>query len=41
MKKTGGLQKEVGKRIQAGWAGWRKFTGSMCDIQGKDAQDDD
>ena len=31
VQKTGGSDKEVSKRIQAGWAAWRKITGVMCD----------
>ena len=27
----GGMEKEVAKRIQAGWGAWRKVTGIMCD----------
>ena len=27
----GGTEKEVAKRIQAGWGAWRKVTGIMCE----------
>ena len=27
----GGSEKEVTKRVQAGWRGWKKITGVMCD----------
>ena len=31
IQEDGGSDKEVSKRIQAGWNGWRKITGIMCD----------
>ena len=30
VQEDGGSGKEVRKRIQAGWNGWRKVTGMMC-----------
>ena len=31
VQKDGGVEKEVAKRVQAGWGAWRKITGMMCD----------
>jgi len=31
IQEDGGSDKEVTKKIQAGWNGWRKITGIMCD----------
>ena len=31
VQKDGGEEKEVAKRVQAGWGAWRKITGVMCD----------
>ena len=31
VQQSGGSEREVAKRIQAGWAAWRKITGVMCD----------
>ena len=31
VQQSGGSDKEVVKRIQAGWAAWRRITGVMCD----------
>ena len=28
---SGGMDREIGNRIQAGWASWRKCSGVMCD----------
>ncbi|XP_033111638.1 uncharacterized protein LOC117112637 [Anneissia japonica] len=30
MKNNGGCDKEVKKRVQAGWNGWRRVTGVIC-----------
>ncbi|KAL7841080.1 hypothetical protein SRHO_G00247710 [Serrasalmus rhombeus] len=31
MKSNGQCKKEVKKRVQAGWSGWRRVSGLMCD----------
>ena len=31
MQENGGCEREVKKRIQAGWNGWRKVSGVICD----------
>ena len=31
VQEDGGAEKEVGKRIQVGWNGWRKMIGVLCD----------
>ena len=31
VQEDGGSDKEVTKRIQAGWGAWKKITGVMCD----------
>ena len=31
MEQSGGTDREVAKRIQAGWTAWRKITGVLCD----------
>ena len=31
VQRLGGTDKEVTKKIQAGWAAWRKITGVLCD----------
>ena len=31
VQSDGALDKEVSKRIQAGWNAWRKMTGVLCD----------
>ena len=31
VQKDGGVEKEVAKRVQAGWRAWRKITGVICD----------
>jgi len=31
IQEDGGADKEMSKRIQAGWNGWRKIAGIMCD----------
>ena len=31
MQSNGDCNREVKKRIQAGWNGWRKVTGVLCD----------
>ena len=31
MQESGGCEREVKKRVQAGWNGWRKVSGVICD----------
>ena len=31
VKENGGCEREVKKRVQAGWNGWRKVSGVICD----------
>ena len=31
MQKSGGCEREIKKRVQAGWNGWRKVSGVICD----------
>ena len=31
LQKSGGCEREVKKRVQAGWNGWRKASGVICD----------
>ena len=31
MQESGGCKREVKKRVQAGWNGWRKVSGVICD----------
>ena len=31
MQESGSCEKEVKKRVQAGWNGWRKVSGVICD----------
>ena len=31
VQKSGGCEREVKKRVQAGWNGWRKVSGIICD----------
>ena len=31
MQESGGCEREVKKRVQAGWNGWRRVSGVICD----------
>ena len=31
VQESGGCEREVKKRVQAGWNGWRKVSGVICD----------
>ena len=31
MQESGGCKREVKKRVQAGWNGWRRVSGIICD----------
>ncbi|XP_065675782.1 uncharacterized protein LOC136091989 [Hydra vulgaris] len=31
VQSDGGIKREVKKRVQAGWCGWRKVSGVICD----------
>ena len=31
MQESGSCEREVKKRVQAGWNGWRKVSGVICD----------
>ena len=31
MQESGGCKREIKKRVQAGWNGWRKVSGVICD----------
>ena len=31
MQESGGCEREAKKRVQAGWNGWRKVSGVICD----------
>ena len=31
MRESGGCEREVKRRVQAGWKGWRKVSGVICD----------
>ena len=31
VQESGGCETEVKKRVQAGWNGWRKVSGAICD----------
>ena len=31
MQESGGCEREVRKRVQAGWIGWRRVSGVICD----------
>ena len=33
MQESGGCEREVKKRVQAGWNGWRKVSGVICDMR--------
>ena len=33
MQKSGGCEREIKKRVQAGWNGWRKVSGVICDTR--------
>jgi hypothetical protein len=33
VQSNGGVEKEVSKKIQAGWGAWKRITGVMCDTK--------